>query len=416
MTNKYIIYIISKKYKFAIIFCDSLIGLQGCAKTQHIATDAAIGSLTGAALGAALGAGIGALAGGGGGATKGAIIGAKAGAGVGATAGIIYAFAQDEFTQTALKNTDTWKIFPMAKTEILRETEITNKYDEKKYIKVDVTQITLPLTQIAHKSGINKWKLEPTIKDKLIMVVNSLQKANGKVLVFYPEESSIPKNIIEEILETGALAYQDSSLMGVITIRLIRNKPEQQDIGEDEFTQNAVKNANNWEIFSMAETKIIRVTEITNKYDEKKYKQVDEMQITLPLIQIVHKTGINKWKLEPTIKMQLIMAVKSSEKANGKVLVFYPEEAVPKNIIEEILETGALASQDSSLVGVITIRLIRNKPEKQDIGEPAGTQGELFIPMHWPQFERQTISSSFQHGYPNSSFMVANMSSTKAID
>lgn len=196
--------------------------------TQGCSSNKSVNTITGTVIGAGLGAGIGGLAGG----SKGAVIGAGTGAALGAVLGYTLEFASDDFTQTVVKDSEAWR--EETDTKIIKVKEITHQ--GKNYNQIDEAQLNVPLSSLVQRNSKHKWQLDRVAKNKLVSSINKIQKAKGRVIVLYPESASVPKEVLEELEETGAIVAKDKTISGFFSILLLRDKPEAPKIGEPAAT------------------------------------------------------------------------------------------------------------------------------------------------------------------------------------
>lgn len=165
-----------------------------------------------------MGSSLGALAGAGIGAAVGGRQGAAIGAGIGGLAGgmAAYAWANDPYTQSVYRQSETWRRTGVQQ-EPVKITEVNEDGQTKQQL--DVQKIIIP----SNKMIVNN-RLSSTVKQRLITAQNEAERNNSLVQVLFP--ANTPPQIVQEILSTGVSIAQDDALSGSFVLLLARSRDD----------------------------------------------------------------------------------------------------------------------------------------------------------------------------------------------
>lgn len=120
----------------------------------------------------------------------------------------------------------------------------------------------------------------------------------------------------------------------------------------DPFTQSVNRQSETWKQKTGVQAEPVKVSKVQENGETK--QQIDVQKMALSSDKMI----VNN-RLSPIVKQQLTIAKVESEKNNGMVQVFFPPNT-PAKVIQDLVSTGVMVSQDNSLKDGYVIMLARS--------------------------------------------------------
>lgn len=120
----------------------------------------------------------------------------------------------------------------------------------------------------------------------------------------------------------------------------------------DPYTQSVSRQSETWKQQTGAQVEPVKVSQVQENGETK--QQIDVQKMALSSDKMI----VNN-HLSPVVKQQLRVAKEESQKNNGMVQVFFPPNT-PASVIQDLISTGVMVSQDDSLKDGYVILLARS--------------------------------------------------------